>query len=177
MEEKKKRVRPTVAQVKKLEKELSDIKENYRLSLLTNEHQMEEITSLRNALIECKTDYARVEEMAADIAIGRQALLNFSLMLRDGKKDPALLKQASEAFQPLISMVYGDIVNALPRKKVIEKMRSELETLKQSNSLMEQELDRQRKETDKYVALMKASDQRCEQLEKRGLWARIMNKK
>ena len=77
--------------------------------------------------------------------------------------------------EPLISLVYRDIREATPRPRDIARMRSELLTLEQSNKCMEQELERQRKETDKYCALMKASVKRCEELENRGFWRRLFN--
>ena len=46
-QEKKKRVRPTLTQVRQLEKELADVKENYRLQIIAGKDMAEQIKELK----------------------------------------------------------------------------------------------------------------------------------
>lgn len=58
-----------------------------------------------------------IEEKERDLTICRQAMMNFSAMLRDDTYKPAILEQASEQIDDLIGLVYNDIRKAMPRIK------------------------------------------------------------
>lgn len=78
-----------------------------------------------------------IEEKERDLTICRQAMMNFSAMLRDATYKPAILEQASEQTNDLIGMVYNDIRKAMPRIKdehwkdaQIERLAAEVIELK-----------------------------------------------
>ena len=60
MEQKKKRVRPTLTQMRALQDELADIKERCRLQVLTEKHLKEEIEALKLKLKEASERYGEV---------------------------------------------------------------------------------------------------------------------
>ncbi len=72
-----------------------------------------------------------------DLVLCRQAMINFSAMLRDNSFDPAILEQGSEEIEPLIGAVYIEIKKTLPRiheenekDKKIQKLVGEVYRLK-----------------------------------------------
>ena len=85
----------------------------------------------------------RIEEKERDIVVCKQAMVNFSAMLRNDKYSPALLQDASPEVSDLLNMVYNDIRKVLPRVREahwkdeqIERLATEVKRLK-SRTLME----------------------------------------
>lgn len=150
MEEKKKRWRPSLTAYRALEKELEKLKSNM-------------------------IDFSKIdiEEIVRDNTIYRQALINFSSMIRC-KKEPALLVQGSEDCDFLIDVVYKDIKGRW--NEDADKLYIENCTLTKSNKLLEDEIQRLRDRNSELQNHNAKLFKENRTLKNRSLWERIWNK-
>lgn len=131
MEQKKKRFRPSLTAYREL------MMENIRLK----------------GILGMLGDF---ETIVRDNAIYRQALINFSAMIRC-KKDPAILIHGSDTCDCLIKILYDDIKKRWNEDS--NKLYSENMAYERSNKILEDELERVRKtlaERDEEIRSLRA---------------------
>lgn len=148
MEQKKKRFRPTLRAYRELDRENKQLKE----------------------IVNSLSDF---ETIVRDNTVYRQALINFSSMIRV-RKDPALLIQASEECDGLIGIVYNDIKKRWDEDA--NKLKVENETLKRSNKFLEDSRNRLEEENDELTHSNEELSFELKMLRKRSFLKRLFNK-
>jgi len=78
---------------------------------------------------EIKIMLALLAEKERDLVVYEQAMINFSVMLRDEKYNPALLQQGSIDANNLVEMVYNGIKRAFPRDCDVKEREDKIKEL------------------------------------------------
>lgn len=199
MEQKKKRVRATLTQVRALEAELTKKKEEYRLQTVVNKHLTEELEAVKlklkkttehlyevgmknGSVIKVSEGYRQEE-----VEILRKELSDCEKKLESQIDGTSMLVKDCDAwrekYRELLKM-YKEQIDGTSRlvgdcdawRDKYHTLIAENKTLEASNKHMEAELERVR---DANQSLNDLNDERLAQiheLRSRGFWARIFNR-
>lgn len=114
-----------------------------------------------------------LEQIIIDNTIYRQALINFSAMVRV-RKEPALLIQGSEECEGLVKLLYNDIKARWDEDA--DKLLIENRAYERSNELMEEELNRLRAKCEELYSQNDALEKRLSLAENKSFLSRIFNR-
>ncbi len=188
MEEKKKRVRPTWSQVRILEKELAEVKENYRLQLVADKYLAEEADELRLKLSQRQAEEHPSDCASLKFALDEQIEGTSRLVAECNawrEKYRVLFKKYNEQLEGTSRLVkdcdaWREKYNELVGKcAAIEESKANLQdsvsALEKSNKLMEDELSRVKQQRDQLASTCAAREMDIRNLRSRGFLKRVFN--
>lgn len=199
MEQKKKRVRPSLTQMRALQAELAKVKEDYRLQLIADKHLAEELEAVKlklkkttEQLYEVGMKNGSVVKVSEgyrqeEVEILRQKLSDCekklesqidgtSNLVRDCDIWRDKYRELKAKFDEQVEGTSRLVADCDAWREKYRDLKSENQTLEASNKHMEEELERIRIANRSLNELNDERIAQIQQLQSRGFWARVFNK-
>lgn len=199
MEQKKKRVRPSLTQMRALQAELAKVKEDYRLQLIADKHLAEELEAVKlklektteqlyevgmknGSVVKVSEGYRREEVEILQEKLDKcekeleSQIDGTSNLVRDCDIWRDKYRELKAKFDEQVEGTSRLVADCDAWREKYRDLKSENQTLEASNKYMEEEMERVRIANRSLNELNDERLAQIQQLKSRGFWARVFNK-